>query len=228
MTPRLEDRATTSTSAGGTMRPWPSRSAVIIFTLFTPLGTASRPGVTDQTELLADAATTCGYVSCLTPVSEQRNGTQAAIAELRRLSGLTWERLAKVFGVSRRTLHFWASGKAMNTTNEERLFRMLAVIRRMDRGNARENRTLLLTERSGVAPIDLLSMGRWDELLDLVGAGRGRTAIERSPLAAKAAKARKPLPPEELVDALQDPVHRDIGHGRAAKTVRNTRPNRDG
>lgn len=32
--------------------------------------------------------------------------------------------------------------------------------------------------------------------------------------------ARAPLPPDELVGALQDRVHRDPGHGRAAKTVR--------
>ena len=37
----------------------------------------------------------------------------AAIAELRRVSGLTWDQLARLVGVSRRTLHFWASGTAV-------------------------------------------------------------------------------------------------------------------
>jgi len=39
-------------------------------------------------------------------------------------------------GVSRRSLHLWASGKAMASTNEEKLARVLAVVRQLDRGTA--------------------------------------------------------------------------------------------
>lgn len=39
-------------------------------------------------------------------------------------------------------------------------------------------------------------------------------------LSKEAQDARRPSLPHELVDALQDKVHRDIGRGRAAKTVR--------
>lgn len=47
------------------------------------------------------------------------------------------------------------------------------------------------------------------------------------PRLSKAAQdARKPLPPEELVDALQDPLPVEPAKGRAAKTVRNTRKTR--
>jgi DNA-binding transcriptional regulator YiaG len=47
--------------------------------------------------------------------------TGDALSELRRLSGLSWEQLARMLGVSRRALHFWASGKAMARSNEEHL-----------------------------------------------------------------------------------------------------------
>ncbi len=38
-----------------------------------------------------------------------------------------------------------------------------------------------------------------------------------TPLSQKEQEARKPPPPDELVDALQNRVHKDIGRGRAAK-----------
>lgn len=151
----------------------------------------------------------------------------AAISELRRLAGLTWEQLARVFGVARRSLHFWASGKPINATNEERLRRLLAVVRRADRGAADANRAMLLRDHDGVLPLDLLTEGRFDEFLALVGKGPGRRRLELTPLSAEAWEARKPPPPEELVEALHDRAHRDVGRGRAARTVRNKQRGRD-
>ena len=40
--------------------------------------------------------------------------TGTSIMELRRLSGLTTDQLARIFNVDRRSLHFWASGKRLN------------------------------------------------------------------------------------------------------------------
>ena len=36
-------------------------------------------------------------------------------------SGLTWDQLRRLFGVSRRALHMWAGGAQMNSRNQERL-----------------------------------------------------------------------------------------------------------
>src|SRR2546428_13805112 len=43
--------------------------------------------------------------------AEQKAPAGPAIMELRRLSGMTWEQLASLFEVTRRTVHFLASGK---------------------------------------------------------------------------------------------------------------------
>lgn len=67
-----------------------------------------------------------------------------AIHELHFKSGLTWDQLARLFGVNRRSVHFWASGKPLATRHEEKLFHLLTLIRTIDRGSARINRTLLL------------------------------------------------------------------------------------
>lgn len=144
----------------------------------------------------------------------------AAIAELRRRSGLTWEQLARVFKVSRRALHFWASGKPMAPSNEEHLQRLLTVVRQMDRGAASTNRGLLLgASESGSLPIDLLAVGAYEQALALMAPGGVEPRRPLSEQAGTAPTGRSPRRPEELVGALQDRVHPSSGRLRAAKPV---------
>ncbi|MCT2359500.1 hypothetical protein M3G54_14070, partial [Brevibacterium casei] len=51
------------------------------------------------------------------------------IAELRSMTSFTWEQTAKLFGVSRRTVHLWAAGGNLSTQNEERLVRLVRQVR---------------------------------------------------------------------------------------------------
>jgi len=146
--------------------------------------------------------------------------TASALMELRRYTGLTWDQLAKPFRVARRSLHFWASGKPLNATNEERLRRILACIHEIDRGSASENRALLFQEREGEIPFDLLVAGNYEAVVTLVGQGGGRRTLKLSPLSPEARAARAPRPPTELVDARHDTVHREMGKGRAARSVK--------
>ena len=142
-----------------------------------------------------------------------------AIAELRRLTGLTWDQLARLFNVSRRALHFWASGKPMASGNEEHLQRLLAVVRKIDRGTATANRGRLLAAREdGSLAFDLLAVGAYDQALTLVATGDARHVSP--PNLTEAARAvRAPRRPEELVGALQDRIHPSSGRLRAAKLV---------
>ena len=147
--------------------------------------------------------------------------TSDAIAELRRTSGLTWDQLGRLFGVSRRSVHFWASGKPMNAANEQHLLQVLDVVRRADRGDARSNRAVLFEVSENGTPFDLLASKRFDEAGALLGRGPGRRRLTLRPLDAKAAAERAPLPPEALIDAMNDRIHRDVGRVRLARTVRN-------
>jgi len=147
---------------------------------------------------------------------EQAQSTNSAIMELRRLSGLTWDQLATLFNVTRRSLHFWASGKQVNAPNEERLRRVLAVVRKADRA-------LLLEDRDGMVPLALLASGAYEDFLDLVGTGPGRRDLKLAPLSPAALEARKPQRPEELAGALQDRVHVDKGKLLSATPIRRPR-----
>lgn len=144
-----------------------------------------------------------------------------AIAELRRRSGLTWDQLARLFGVARRSVHFWVSGKALNAANEERLGRVLAVVRYVDRGNAQATRAALMTAQSdGVIPFDLLAKDEFDEVMKRLGTGSQRSMLTLGPLSAAARAARMPPPPDERVGAFHDSVHREVGRFRVARTVK--------
>lgn len=143
-----------------------------------------------------------------------------SIAELRRLSGLTWEQLARVCGVSRRTLHSWASGKPMTTANERHLQRVLAVVRTIDRGSIAENRRLLLDGgRSRSIPLELLAARRYDEVVALVQAGAVVPA-PRPKAPPEVLARRAPRPPAELVGAMEDRIHPASGKLRSSKPVR--------
>ena len=149
--------------------------------------------------------------------------TSDAITELRRTSGLTWDQIGRLFGVSRRSVHFWASGKPMNAANEQHLLQVLDVVRQADRGDARGNRAVLFEVSAGSTPFDLLASKRFDEAGALLGRGPGSRRLTLRPLDAEAAAERAPLPPEALIDAMNDRVHRDVERVRPARTVRNVR-----
>lgn len=97
---------------------------------------------------------------------------QEAISRLHEASGLTWDQLAKAFGVSRRTLHLWAAGARLNAANSERLHRVLSEVERLPGTTADERRTALLwNSADGVSIYD-----RWRIELD-----ESRTNVNRSP-----------------------------------------------
>lgn len=157
-------------------------------------------------------------------VARSPRGTSSTLAELRRLSGLTWDQLAVLFGVSRRSVHFWASGKALASAHEQKLHRLLAFMRKIDRGTASENRAAILgTFEDGTIPFDLLREGEYDRAIELLGARPGRRPRELAPLSRQARAARTPPPPDQLVGAAQESVHVDTGRLLSSKPIRPAR-----
>lgn len=84
-------------------------------------------------------------------LSEDRGDVQEEIRiservkRLRDRSGLTWQQLARAFGVTRRAVHAWATGQPMSTSNVERLERIEALIEEHDMGEPHETRARLLS-----------------------------------------------------------------------------------
>jgi transcriptional regulator with XRE-family HTH domain len=153
------------------------------------------------------------------PIVHIRGG--AAIAEIRRLSGLTWDQLARLFGVSRRAVHLWASGKAMASSREEHLHRLLAALRSIDRGSPDANRAQIFAPLGdNEIPFDLLATAQYNRVMDLL---RRAGEQQRRPLPAVASLAKAETvrrPPHEMVDALQDRAHQESETVRGARSVR--------
>ena len=76
------------------------------------------------------------------------SGAQA-ITELRAASGLTTEQVARLLGVTRRTVHNWINGNAMAAQHEERLSRLLALVQALPGATPAERRTALLDSSGG-------------------------------------------------------------------------------
>ncbi len=188
-----------------------------------PLTTSAGYSANDQTyvivgQILAGAGTTTIEAFTAIAPPQTNAGTKAAeppsasgaLSELRRLSGLSWEQLARIFDVSRRALHFWASGKPMARSNEEHLQRVLAVVRTLDRGSTAATHTALL---------EILE--NQNNLVDLLAErDYERATSVTSRLSAAVRASRTPSPPETLVGALHDRVHQDVGPSRPARSVK--------
>ncbi len=209
-----------STSAAGAMLMRQVREPVLVGCMLAGLGTSTAYAAPLDMVWRSQRSVEQTTAGAIVP-SAQPAGS--AIGELRRLSGLTWDQLARMFSVSRRSLHFWASGKPMAPSNEEHLQRVLAVLRKIDRGAATANRTALLSVREdGTIPFDLLVNGEYERALSLLGPGDGRR-VSPPKLSEKARAARTRRPPEELVGALQDRIHPTSGRLLAAKPIATSR-----
>jgi len=194
-----------STSAAGAMLMRQVREPVLVGCMLAGLGTSTAYGPPQNRVLWSQRPVEHTTAGAAVVVAEPAG---AAIVELRRLSGFTWDQLARIFNVSRRSLHFWASGKPMAPSNEEHLQRLLSVVRKIDRGSASANRAALLGVREdGSLPFDLLAAGDYERVLSQLGQGKARRAAPPKLSEEEARAARAPRPPEELVGALQDRIH---------------------
>ena len=196
----LRDTPDTHTSAAGCMYRSgvdAALAAVLIATILPGLATASTyeaPRLIERT-----AAGPTGEIE-LVPAES----TAAAIMEIRRRSGLTWEELGDLFDVSRRSVHHWANGKPVAARHDRMIRRMLAAVRHLDQGAQVGTRALLLAvdQTMGVSMLDLLKDGRFDEAMGRVEGVRAPEP-HRIPLSRAARDARQPPAPALLLDAEQ-------------------------
>jgi DNA-binding transcriptional regulator YiaG len=205
-----------STSAGGAMGVRRTRGPLLVRVVAADVGTSSAGALPEAESATPHLLEQTSGGAAFVPAD--RAG--AAMAELRRMTGLKWEQLARLFGVSRRALHFWASGKEMAAGNEEHLHRLCAVMRRVDRGSASANRTALLgVLDDGRIPFDLLTAREYDRVVALLGESEGGR-VRPPRVSAAELRRRAPPAPEDLAGALTDRVHPVSGRLLDATPVR--------
>ena len=220
------------TAANGTSSALsPTRTTLLVLLAAGAIagpGTSASPART----LLADVvplhagATSGGGAMLATPAPSEaalRPSTQEGVSQLRRMAGLTWDLVGRLFGVSRRSAHFWASGKPMTAEHEEHLARLLGLLAAMD-APAEGRRAALLAVVAGEVVLDRLAARRYAEaegaLTASSGADVSRPSRHRTPLSPAATDARRPLPPGVLAAGEAQAVHPIEGRGRAVKSRR--------
>lgn len=137
-----------------------------------------------------------------------------SLCSLRIISGLTWDHLAKLFGVSSDQIRYWISGRALDAKHEDHLIKTFDVIRIIDRGNADSNRSALLEVHDGVSALDLLANKNFKEVCSRLGTGPGRRDRVIGELSPEEKAARTPLPPEILANAFHDSIHHNPTSGK--------------
>lgn len=140
----------TNTSTSHRELPWPSASKAGATFLLTgiamlgglnatsigghnaPVASFVTVGRTERGELaLADTPAVNAPVSRVVGGAESRSDREVVIW-IKGHSGLTWDQLGKVFGVSRRAVHMWANGGRLNESNARRLREFSAIVRRVE------------------------------------------------------------------------------------------------
>ncbi len=183
-----------------------TEQSIVVGQILFGLGTTT--SVTAKTR--PPSQTSSGAV---TAVGIPKAANAVSLTEVRRLSGLSWDQLARLLKVSRRTLHFWASGKPMARTNEEHLLRVLGVLRLLDPSSSESNRSALFSSvQDEVSAIDLLAARDYE-----------RAASVAVRLSAMARAAKAPRSTEVLAGALQERVHHDAGPSRPVRSSRSER-----
>lgn len=115
------------------------------------------------------------------------------IGWIKESSGLTWDQLGKVFGVSRRAVHMWANGGRLNESNARRVREFSAIVRSI--------------QSESLNPSPDIVRG---QLLQ-VGAG-GLSIIDRLRREQSSGSTwGMPFGPERFVGAIREPLHAPVG-----------------
>lgn len=158
---------TTATTATGRSNGiiFPRLAPVVISTVLTASALAGvSPSATTAGKHVADvpfytASTPPNLYSTITdPTSHVED-----LLELKSQTALTWDELAKLFGVTRRSLHNWTNGRPLTSDNEMTLARLRAFIATVRPNDPQYVRaTLLAPTFSGKTVFDLLRTEQFD------------------------------------------------------------------
>jgi len=146
-------------------------------------------------------------------------GAADELEELKSISGLTWDQIARILNVTRRSIHFWIKGGVIAAGNQERLSRLLLTLRSIAFNSPSETRSFLLhPTEDGVLPLDNLRYGLDEEVISLYHARSQPTVSYQSTRHHRNMDSL--VSPDILLTALQDSIHVDVGKARPVKAKR--------
>jgi hypothetical protein len=106
--------------------------------------------------------------------------TALRLAQTHEASGLTWEQIARYFGVSRRAVHLWASGGRMTASNEELLIHLVRAVEAVKHLAPHDRRQALLSSGSGLNLVDTERARRSSRETDINRSPRIGVAVDQA------------------------------------------------
>jgi len=115
---------------------------------WTPTSSGESAQTHDEATSFTSLFSSLSVPASLIGLSTAQSAAQQ-ISSLRSLSGLTTDQIARLMGVSRRSIHNWINGSSMALNHAERASRLLAVIRALPGQSPEERKAVLLDSHSG-------------------------------------------------------------------------------
>lgn len=120
---------------------------------------------------VAPAAEPPHFVSSLVvhagEVPSAARSTAQSLTEAHEASGLTWQQIARYFGVSRRAVHLWASGGRMAASNAELLAHLVRAVDEVKHLAPDDRRQVLLRSDNGLNIVDTERAARSSRATDI-------------------------------------------------------------
>ena len=137
------------------------------------------------------------------------------ILEIRRLSGLTWEQLSELFGVSQRTLTHWTNGKPPSDKHERHIRKASYLMHRLYRGSQQTTRDYLLKNDDGESLFVLLAEHQYDRIiLQVHEVDTYSSLVRRTTQSEDKLNRDTPTRPVHLLDAIQSRPESPVGNVR--------------
>lgn len=195
----------TSTMSGRTIQlpqriPAARKLRGLLDNLTSSTASASVWAMLQDTTRVGTAVDIAGHSSVLPQVT--------AIEDIKRVSGFTWDQVARLFGVDRRSVHNWVNGQPMTQGHEDALYRIREVVNMIDDPNPLVVRSVMRDRTRGAAIADLLAEQRFDDaqavaLGGVVADPRASLRAPSRPLSAEERKKRSDgLTPIDLTQAV--------------------------
>jgi transcriptional regulator with XRE-family HTH domain len=163
--------------------------------------------------LLATATTPSVWVEVVPAVMPT---VQEALEQVKRLAGLTWEQVARLLGVHRRSVHNWLRGSPLASEHEERLYEVLDAVKLAAEGrSAHETRAWIRDRSRGSSVVDLLMVGHFPEARAVAQGAAIGTAVKITPTLGEAPR-RGPL---TAIDLLETPAPVELPPPRVKRTI---------
>lgn len=205
---------TQSTGTGGIVRVL--GSALVFASMLSSPGSSNAYPTLSTTDRTSASLNNVWFSS---NTSDNSSSTARGILAIRQIANLTWDETAKIFGVSRRTVHLWANGRHPSGDQERKLNRILGILssyQNITPSSTRER--LMASAQPGTLFFDLLCNDELDSFQRLFSSDN-KPGQYSPPSLHLEARTYTSQPPILLLDAIQD---RPIVTGKAIakKSVR--------